>query len=129
MIYFILLFLIFSSKDIKLLKGKPYLAEFNSYMNFKASLALLLELDSCLPSGQDPLLIPAIVYLMGQIDALSFDIQHNYLLFILDKTFLKSTVNYLYVWIYFSHKPTFIKTSILKMICEHDLHDWPLVRV
>ena len=48
-------------------------------MDFKAALALLLDVDSRLPSGKDAVFIPDIVYLMGHIDALSFDIQHTYL--------------------------------------------------
>ena len=55
------------------------MAESNSCVDFKAALALFLDRDSRLPSEQYALLILAIVYLMGHIDSLSFDIQHNFL--------------------------------------------------
>ena len=75
--YLNIFFLIFSFKDIKLLPGKPYMVESNSSIDFKAALALLLDGDSRLLSEQDALLILAIVYLVGHIDPLFFDIQHN----------------------------------------------------
>ena len=84
-------------------------------MNFKAALALLLEIDSGLPSGQGPLLIPVIVYLMGHIDSPFFDIHHLHTIS-LKTSFIMSQFS-------FRLKPKFIKTLIMRLICDHNLHD------